>query len=54
MSPQDHRDPDALDDLDSETIEDLDVGDAAEEVEGGYDLSLVACTFVCTVQCHTL
>ncbi len=35
MSPQDHRAPDALDDLDSETIEDLDVGDAADDIAGG-------------------
>ena len=36
MSPENHPEPDALDDLDSETVEDLDVGADADDVEGGY------------------
>ncbi len=43
MSPQHHRAPDALDDLDSETVEDLDVGDAADDIAGGWDFTTTTC-----------
>ncbi len=37
-------DPDgALDDLDSETLEDLDVGDAADDIAGGWDFTTTTC-----------
>jgi len=47
MSPENQPEPETLDDLDSETVEDLDVGDdAADDVEGG---STVPCGITPTV-----
>ncbi len=43
MSRQDTPDPDPLDALDSETIEDLDADDAADDVAGGWDFTTTTC-----------
>ena len=43
MSPKQGPEPDALDELDSETVEDLDVGDAAHDVAGGWEFTTTTC-----------
>lgn len=43
MSPENQPEPETLDDLDSETVEDLDVGHAAADIAGGWDFTTTTC-----------